>query len=333
MGNNASTQSAVFEQWQRDGNTSAMKDADPKDVFGLQANFTWPELKDAYRRTARWVHPDKGGSEAMFNYVTDCFKQLAVEVKARDARDAQSQLQLHEPPPLYAPHAPHLQAPTAPVASTAQQPRLRVDPKSPTFGMDFNAFFEQNKLQEDEYGESGGYGDMMEAGGKRTTLDNPKIVTMKGGKFSAKTFNRAFEKETMPATNATIFKEPEILALTKRLEFTEIGGGKPDDYTHAPVPGRGGRRGGLAYTDYKVATTSSRLVDPRTVQARPDFKTIEEYSAHRDRIIEGPLTPEELAWKAEKQRAEEAREEQRLARTRQQDARYSTHYGELMRDR
>lgn len=328
MGNNASTQSAVFEQWQRDGNTSAMKDADPKDVFGLQANFTWPELKDAYRRTARWVHPDKGGSEAMFNYVTDCFKQLAVEVKARDLHSTHStqSAQLQPSPPPYTPHAN--------VAPTAQsQPRLRVDPKSPTFGMDFNAFFEQNKLQEDEYGESGGYGDMMEAGGKRTTLDNPKIVTMKGGKFSAKTFNRAFEKETMPANNATIFKEPEILALTKRLEFTEIGGGKPDDYTHAPVPGRGGRRGGLAYTDYKVATTSSRLVDPRTVQARPDFKTIEEYSAHRDRIIEGPLTPEELAWKAEKQRADEAREEQRLARTRQQDARYSTHYGELMRDR
>jgi hypothetical protein len=324
MGNQASTQSAFYEQWQRNGNAD-IKDVDPKDVFGLRANFSWQELKDAYRRTALWVHPDKGGSEAMFNYVTKCFKTLALEVKSREAERPHHDLKKASEA-YYASQQPPSEQGSQPTRGA------RIDPKSPTFGVDFNTYFEKNKMQDDDDETTGGYGNMMEPGGKRVELENPKLVSMKG-KFNAKTFNRAFEKETTPSSkDVTIYKEPEVLTLTKRLEFTEIGGGRPDDYTHAPIPGRGGRRGGMAYTDYKVATSSSRLVDPRSVQSRPDFKTVEEYTAHRDKVVEGPLTHEELAWKAEKERAEEEREASRRARAREQDARYTTHYGELMRN-
>ena len=57
---------------------------DPYEVLEVRKNFTWDELKDAYKYTAFITHPDKkGGNEIVFNFVTDCFKKLAYEYKAK----------------------------------------------------------------------------------------------------------------------------------------------------------------------------------------------------------------------------------------------------------
>ena len=57
---------------------------DPYEVLEVRKNYTWNELKDAYKYTALLTHPDKeGGNEIVFNFVTECFKKLAYEYKAR----------------------------------------------------------------------------------------------------------------------------------------------------------------------------------------------------------------------------------------------------------
>ena len=41
---------------------------DPYEVLEVRKNFTWNELKDAYKYTAFLTHPDKsGGNEIIFN--------------------------------------------------------------------------------------------------------------------------------------------------------------------------------------------------------------------------------------------------------------------------
>ena len=57
----------------------------PYEVLEVNKNFTWDELKDAYRHTALLTHPDKdGGNKIVFNFVTECFKILAEEYKSRN---------------------------------------------------------------------------------------------------------------------------------------------------------------------------------------------------------------------------------------------------------
>ena len=66
---------------------------DPYEVLRVSKKFTWNELKDAYKYTAYITHPDKeGGNEIVFNFVTECFKKLANEYKART--DGKNHLEL-----------------------------------------------------------------------------------------------------------------------------------------------------------------------------------------------------------------------------------------------
>ena len=59
---------------------------DPYEVLEVRKNYTWDELKDAYKYTALITHPDKeGGNEIVFNFVNDCFKKIAYEYKARQS--------------------------------------------------------------------------------------------------------------------------------------------------------------------------------------------------------------------------------------------------------
>ena len=71
----------------------------PLEVFEISKNYTWNELKDAYKETALLTHPDKeGGNEIVFNFVTECFKFLALEYKNRNSNKTFNELkkQFHE---------------------------------------------------------------------------------------------------------------------------------------------------------------------------------------------------------------------------------------------
>jgi len=302
---------------------------DPYDVLGLRRNFTWDELREAYRRTARWVHPDKGGNKEMFEVVTDCFKKLAVEFKMRNAdrphHELKQEAEAFYAQPGFGPPAP--EQPRAPPTSHPMFSSKKTegrDESNKNFQERFNKFFDENKLGDEEV--DAGYGSMMEKSSKtRGELSVPKILS---GKISADRFNSAFEEHTLPESREiVIHREPDAMQLAKKLQFTEIGGDKPDDFSHVPQSARQG----LAYTDYKVATTATRLVDPRAVKKRKDFKTVEDYSAHRSSATEAPMTEEEMAWRAQKERDDEEKEERRLSRMRDKDARYAVHYDSVSR--
>jgi len=287
-------------------NISGMK-LDPYSVLGLKKNFSWDELKDSYKRIARVVHPDRGGSDQLFQMVTDCFKQLAHEYKLREVDRPHHELK--KDAQRYYDSNPVINKPVA---------------RDENFLDRFNRTFEENKL-EDEDGSSVGYAHMMAPSSKtREDFNIPQVMK----KFSQDKFNKVFDKVTLSSTSKEVvtYKEPEALPLAKTIQYTEIGAEKPGDFSS----GEGKNKNTLQYTDYMVAHTKTRLVDPRTVGERPTYKNVDAYEQARAEAMSKPATQEELQWRAQQEREKELKEQERLRRAAERDRIAASHHDKMM---
>lgn len=276
---------------------------DPYQVLGVRKQFTWDELKDAYRAKAKEVHPDKGGSHEIFNLVTNCFKELAAEYKMR--LEAKPHHELKQDYQDFA-------AQQRPLA-TRESKGNRDDGD---FHKRFNRMFEENKLEDDDH--DIGYGHMMDASSsKRDDIEIPRTMQ----KFNNEKFNSVFEKKVVSSKEVIIYKEPEPLQLAKTIQYTELGG-KTDDYSSSVE--RGER--GLQYTDYMKAHTTSRLVNPNEVKERKEYKSVEDYESARNATFNKQQTDEEKRWLREREELQEKREYDRIQRMKTRDEAISKHY-------
>ncbi len=300
MGNSSSrtqTYQQYYEALQKKQHIQIPSDLSPYDILGVSKNFTWEELKEAYKRQARLVHPDKGGSEQLFNIVTDAFKKLAYEFKMK-----QQDKQHHELKRNYQSEQPQ----------SSYRPNIA---ENENFNDKFNRLFDENKFDDEE--ESKGYGHMMAASSKtREDIDIPQVMS----KFNKSKFNEIFDKQVPAGKEVIIYKEPEPLVLAKKLQFTEIGGTTDDFSTDAT------KKTGLHYTDYMKAHTTSRLVDPRSIQERKTYKSVEEFESDRASRTQQKLSEEELRYQKEMQMKKEKEEQKRLRRVVERDERIDKHY-------
>ena len=279
-------------------------DIDPYEILGVSRDFEWEELKAAYKRIARLVHPDKGGSEIVFNTVTECFKKLAYEYKARQEKT-------------------HAQLKDGAMDYYKNQP---IDIERPVdsnnFMERFNKTFEQNRMEDDDGTSANtGYGDKMAKSSKvREDFNVPRALK----KYDAAAFNRVFEATTLPQSSEVVkYKEPEPLPLARKIQYTELGKNSTDDFSSTQ---EGEGRHTLQYTDYMKAYTMTRLVDPRAVEKRKDYRTVDEYDAARERASSRPETAEERAWRERKEADAEKAEQARLNRIKQRDERSAQHF-------
>lgn len=306
MGNQPSrthTYQQYYDALQQNKLTQIPSDLDPYEILGVSKNYNWEELKEAYKRQARLVHPDKGGNEILFNIVTDAFKKLAYQYKLK-----QQDKQHYELKKNYMDDTPNR-------FDTRPTPM----PSDGNFNDKFNRLFTENKFQDDEDDEQRGYGNIMEKSSKeRGDIDIPKVME----KFNKTKFNDLFEKQAPVSKEVIIYKEPEPLVLSK-LPYTEIGQ-KTEDFTIDST-----RTNGLLYTDYMKAHTTSRLIDPRAIQERKEYRNVEAYEADRSRITERALTPEEIAYQAKQKQKQEQDEEIRLQRLQKRDDRLQKHYDKV----
>jgi molybdenum-dependent DNA-binding transcriptional regulator ModE len=274
---------------------------DPYEVLGVPKRFTWDQLKDAYRQKAKLVHPDKGGTQELFTLVTDCFRSLAEEYKRNVEAKSHSELK---------------KAFTQETEATRITKRTDID-QDEEFYKRFNKMFEENKLEDDET--ATGYGHIMaESSAKRDDISIP--MTMK--KYNNEKFNKQFEKHVPAGKDVVVYKEPQPLTLAKTMAYTELGG-KTDDFSSSVE--RGEKRG-LVYSDYMRAHTTSRLIDPRTVQQRIEYKNVEEYDMARAKALASGVTEDERKWQEERDELEQRREHERLERLKQRDHAISQHY-------
>jgi curved DNA-binding protein CbpA len=267
----------------------------PYDVLDVKEDFSWEELVKAYRKLAIKVHPDKGGSEILFDAVTKCFKQLATEFKAR---------QVEKPHHV-------LKKEFEEFKEEGKKPEFPSFPQNTTFNEKFNKLYEDNKLEDDD--DNRGYSHFMAKSQKeREDFKIPKLLN----KFTEKKFNETFEKVVKPGKDIIIYKEPEPVMAAKNLNFTELGG-KTEEFTTT------------AYTDYYKAHTTSRLVDTRSVTKRKEYKTIADYEEDRKISAETVLSEAEIKYQTELDIYRINKEDQRVQRLKEKDDNADRHFEKI----
>jgi len=321
MGNNGSrSYDAYYEslknQKKTTGSNNAL-DVDPYEVFGLSKDFEWDDLKNAYKRLAKLVHPDKGGSEEIFNKVTDCFKALAYEYKMRKSDRPHHELKKESQ---------EYNSKNSERGDISRFASKDHDESGMSFTERFNKTFDENKLEEDD--NSKGYAHMMAKSSKtREDLSVPTYIKP-GKKLDMAAFNKTFDTVTLPKSSEIVkYKEPEALPLARRMQYSELGE-TVDDFTSSSTS-RDSR--GLQYTDYKKAYETGRLVDPRSVDERKQFKTVGEYESMRERVLGTAETEEELQYKAKKEKDAARAEEARLRRLSERDRIIEEHHNKVNR--
>ena len=276
----------------------------PLEVFEITKNYSWNELKDAYKETALLTHPDKeGGNEIVFNFVTECFKLLALEYKNRNSNKTFNELKKQ------------FQEDNNNNNNFNNNNDDNDDDTS--FNQKFNKTFNMCRV-EDEINDFG-YGDSMI---KSTDEREDYSITnlFDNTKFNNQKFNKLFINNVPPPKiNKELikYKEPEPLVLAKSINYTELGAKKPDDYSISPEKNNNNN---LVYTDYKIAYNNTRLVDEETINnSIKNFKNLEDYEKYRLSKFNKKLSNKEIKYFEEKKLREEKEEYERLQRIKEFD--------------
>ena len=306
MGTNSSRQYTYQQYYSAAQESGVVKDLDfknididtinPYEVLNVSKNFTWNDLKESYRKLAFNTHPDKpGGNKDLFNIITICFKKLAEELKARDDDKGHHDLKAQSKDYFH-----KMTGDTMPHPSEVLKSGEKMTTEK------FNKNFEKCKLYEEEI--EFGYGSKMDESTKvRGDIAIEKLIKKK--KIDNESFNEIFNKN-VPVNKALIkYRDPEPLALAKSLQFTELGGKRPDDYSSSLE-----KNNSLAYTDYMRAHDGTRLVDPSLMKSVKEFKSVDEYEAYRDTKAKKTLSARELKAEETKRLREISAEEERLDR-------------------
>jgi len=303
---NAAQKSGVIDEI--DFKNIDIESINPYEVLNVPKNFTWDELKISYRKLAINTHPDKqGGNKDLFNIITHCFKKLADELKMREDdrshRDLKQQSNdfFHKMTNEALPHPSEVLKPNEKFTNTK-----------------FNKNFEKCKLYDEEI--EFGYGSKMEESTKkREDINIEKLI--KKNKIDNESFNEIFNKNVPVNKELIKYREPEPLILAKSLQYTELGGKRPDDYSSSIE-----KTNTLAYTDYMRAHDGTRLVDPRLMKNVKEFKSVDEYEAYRDDKSKKILSAKELKKEELKALKGKKEEEERLERLRIYDKKIEKSY-------
>jgi curved DNA-binding protein CbpA len=297
----------------------------PYEVLNVPKNFTWNELKEAYRKLAINTHPDKqGGNKDLFNIITICFKKLGEELKRREEDKGHRDLKKQSNDFFHKLSNDNSQKQSNDffhkmTNNEAQHPSEILTPNDIKMTPDkFNKNFEKCKLYDEEI--EFGYGSKMDLSTKvREDINIEKLI--KKNKIDNESFNDLFNKN-VPVNKALIkYREPEPLVLAKTLQFTELGAKRPDDYSSSIE-----KTSSLAYTDYMRAHDGTRLVDPRLMKNVKEFKSVDEYEAYRENKAKKVLSVRELKAEELKKIKETKAEEERLDRLKVYDKRIEKSY-------
>lgn len=285
----------TMQQTQMNTEQLDLASLDPYKVLNVPKNFTWSQLKEAYKEAAIKTHPDKGGNKVIFDFVTSCFKTLAEEYKAAHSNKSHIDMKREA--------AEYFEKMTT---TNVLHPASRDEP----FEKRFNKVFDDCRYHDEdiEYG----YGKLMaESSGKREDISIENVFNK--GKVDNNTFNEVFNKKVPVSKEIVKYKEPEALPMAKNLQFTEIGSKRPDDYSSDSTKTH------LAYTDYMKAYNGMRLANPDDIKSRKNFKSVQEYEKYRDSKIKKSFTEKERQYIEEQKRIEEKEEFERQERIRMQN--------------
>jgi len=234
----------------------------PYKILGLHKNYTIDELKNRYKIVAKKAHPDRGGSEELFNLVTLCYKKLYEEYKLKKINKQFNELKLDFNNYTETQHN--------------QQRKNKYLNQNNSYNLNdfqdtFNKVYDNHKISNPF---DNGYGDMMlESSKDREDINITKKVS------NMKQFNSVFNSEPISKYNKKmiVYKEPEALpSSSKTLKYTELGIDNIKDFSTETT--------NLTCSDYKKAHSTSRLADPRLMNNRPNYNNMNDIEADRSNI-------------------------------------------------
>lgn len=238
----------------------------PYSVLGVSPTDDIQLIKQKYKQLALKMHPDRGGSAALFKMLQLSYAKILEEYKLKQIDKAFDQLKTE-----------FEDFKVEQEQTNKSNIKLNnfyddQDDNSGDFKKRFNKVFEENK-QSSPYDR--GYGDMMMKSNKNredikinNTIDN----------FTIDKFNDVFNNSESRNIKQLIKKSvPVPHSISKELSYTELGINKINDFS-----GENKDKNGLHYMDYNIAHTTSKLIDSRYVKTRPKFQTVQEFEKHRD---------------------------------------------------
>ena len=274
----------------------------PYKILGIHKNYNLEELKEKYKRVAKKAHPDRGGSEQLFNLVTLCYKKLYEEYKLKAINKQFNDLKTDFN--NYTEKQNNVQRRNQYLnQETTQQYSNKYN--SNDFQDTFNRVYDDHKIGNPF---DNGYGDMMlESRPDREDINISRKVN------NMKQFNTAFESEPLNKYNKKmiVYKEPEALpSSTKTLKYTELGVDNIKDFST--------ETNNLHCSDYKKAHSTNRLADPRLMNNRRQFNNIGDVEADRSNISY-VMSEEDLIKEAKRKRKEKKLEQKRLRKQQELD--------------
>lgn len=237
----------------------------PYSVLGVSPNDDIQFIKQKYKQLALKMHPDRGGSEALFKMLQLSYAKILEEYKLRQIDKAFDQLKTE-----------FEDFKVEQEQSNKNNINLKSyedeDVHSGDFKKRFNKVFEENK-QSSPYDK--GYSNMM-VNSSKTREDINISNTINN--FTIDKFNNVFNNSDSQNKKQLIKRSvPTPHSISKELSFTELGVDKINDFS-----GENKDTKGLHYMDYNIAHTTSKLIDKRYVKNRPQFKSVQEFEQHRD---------------------------------------------------
>jgi|DEB0MinimDraft_4_1074332.scaffolds.fasta_scaffold43304_2 curved DNA-binding protein CbpA len=283
------------------GNTSAknidLSQIDLYQAFDIPKDFTWDQLKNAYKKAALQTHPDKtNGNRELFNFVTNSFEKLAIEYKNRESNKSHQDLKKHSQEYYENIHS-----------KTVKQHENDFADSQP-FSTRFNKAFDQYKYHDENI--ENGYGDIMtKSNDVREEITIENLFAKK--RVDNSTFNELFNKKIPISKQITKYQEPAPLLMAKKLQFTDIVSNKSDDYTGET------ESKSLSFTDYMKAHSGERLADPNT--SFKEYNSVKEYQRYREKKTKSTLSDKEKRRLEKKTDLEKQQEQLRLEKLQQQD--------------
>ena len=242
---------------------------DPYALLGVRSNADLSEIKRAYRKQAKKVHPDAGGSEEAFKLLATAYLSI-LESKKAERSNRMSYQEMKQDSQDY----------------VEDQGRSGPAPLGTGQGFNrqkFNELFDETRLDEvvDE-----GYSDWINqnpSSGSSTTV-NSKLIS---DKFSLNVFNSTFERQrNEPDTSneeskMVQYSEP-LAAQVSKINFTELGQSSISDFgKSASIE----NDKSLNYTDYRQAMTHTHLINQQDREVkRPQYRDVEELEKARESI-------------------------------------------------
>jgi len=210
-------------------------------------------LKKAYLKAALKNHPDRGGSQELFQQISIAYSVLLKKLESEQYNDHNSLKQNYN-------------------KSLNQTKPTTYDNKK--FDIDvFNKIYDENKL-ETIYDK--GYGDWMS---KSSENNQPKKMFQ--GEFNKDLFNHEFEKykqskQKTNSNNIVVRNLKENISYCNSDSIVHLGQKEIDNFT--------GESGGLGFTDLKDAYENSTLINPNIIDISKRENNINSLKANRKQI-------------------------------------------------